>query len=68
MQILLSKRIDVHALTEEIRWELKFLWFPIVENFPKRLIWLEWVSYGYNKDTQGRWVKTSTMFHGTRKP
>jgi hypothetical protein len=68
MQILLSKKTDVHALTEETKHELKFLWFPIIENFPKRLIWLEWVTYGYNKDTTGSWLRISTTLHGVKDP
>lgn len=59
MQILLSKRIDIHGLTEEVKHETKFLWLPIIVNFPKRLVWWEWVTYGYNKDIRGIWVRTS---------
>ena len=68
MKIILSKKVDIGILTDLIRKETVFLWFPVVEHFPTHLVWWEWVTYTYNWSTLGKWIKTSTTFHGENKP
>lgn len=68
MQIRLTKAVDIGLLTKETKTESKFLCLPIVEEYPLRLVWLEWVTRTYRKDIFGKWIKVATAFHGAHAP
>lgn len=68
MQLQISKKFNVSTLTEKTKIVTRFLWFPILEFYPTRLVWWEWVTYTYNQSSLGKWVKTGTLFHEKRWP